>query len=253
MGVPGATGASATPIVEVSMGITLLDAPNPTQVPADDADALYRDREFVPSAIRAVELWTARLAADPGDFEAAWKLARGQYWLGTHGAPQAQRKASLDAGLRAARAAAALEPKRPEGHFWMAAHMGALAESFGMRQGLRYRKPIKASLDIVRALDPGYLQGSADRALGRWYFKVPGMLGGSLTRSEAHLRTALSYNEASIITRVFLAETLEAQGDRDAARQQLRTALDTPVDPDWAPEDRRFKQQAEQLLQKLSR
>ena len=135
----------------------------------------------------------------------------------------------------------------------MAANMGALAESFGMRQGIKYRKPIKESLEKVLALDPAFLQGSADRALGRWYFKVPGLFGGSNSKSEGHLRKALSYNQNSVITHVFLAETLDAQGKGDAARQEVRAALDAPLDPDWTPEDRRFKQQAEALLKKLSR
>ena len=57
--------------------------------------------------------------------------------------------------------------------------MGALAESFGMRQGIKYRGQIKDALLTTLKLDPAFLQGSADRALGRWYFKVPGLFGGS--------------------------------------------------------------------------
>ena len=75
---------------------------------------------------------------DPRDFDAAWKLARVSYWLGSH-APENERRAYLERGMQAARAAIALEPTRPEGHFWMAANMGALAESFGLRNGLQYR------------------------------------------------------------------------------------------------------------------
>jgi uncharacterized protein HemY len=105
----------------------------------------------------------------------------------------------------------------------------------------------------VLALDPGYLQGSADRALGRWYFKVPGMFGGDDRKSEAHLRKALSYNQNSVITRLFLAETLDELGHKDEAREQLRAALAAPIDPEWAPEDKRFKQQAEALLNKLTK
>ena len=230
-----------------------MDAREAVQVPDADPDALYRDRETLASATRAAELWAARLTARPNDFESAWKLSRARYWLGTNGLPEPQRRATLEQGIVAGRAAAALEPARPEGHFWIAANMGALAESFGLRQGVKYRKPIKEALETVLALDPAFLQGSADRALGRWYFKVPGMLGGSTTKSEQHLRKALVYGQHSIISRVFLAETLEAQGQRAAALQELRAALDAPLDPDWVPEDRRYKQQAEALLKKLSR
>jgi tetratricopeptide (TPR) repeat protein len=218
-----------------------------------DPDALYRDRESLASATAAAEIWAVRLAAAPADFESAWKLARMQYWLGTQGLPQARRRSALEQGVTAGRAAAELSPQRPEGHFWLAANMGALAESFGLGQGLKYRKPVKDALELVRALDPGFLQGSADRALGRWYLRVPALLGGSTRKSEAHLRQALSYDADSIITRVYLAETLEALGQRDAARQELRRALSTPLHPEWTPEDKHFKQQAASLLERLSR
>jgi tetratricopeptide (TPR) repeat protein len=246
----GAEAASVS--VWTSGGITLLDARHGAQVPEEDPDALYRERESLPQASKAVEIWSGRLAANPQDFESAWKLARGEYWLGTNGLPPPQRRTALERGVAAGKAAAAIEPKRPEGHYWMAANMGALAESFGLRQGIKYRTPIREALETVLAIDPVFLQGSADRALGRWYYKVPGMFGGDDHKSEQHLRKALGYNENSIITRLFLAETLDELGKHDEARGQLRAALSAPLDPDWEPEDKRFKQQAETLLKKLS-
>jgi tetratricopeptide (TPR) repeat protein len=247
------SGASGAWPAGDSVDIISLEARAAVQVPAENPDVLYRDRETLASATRAVEIWAARLAATPGDFEAAWKLARGRYWLGTNGLPPPERKAALEQGIAAARTGAALEPSRPEGHFWLAANMGALAESFGMRQGIKYRGAIKESLERVLALDPGFQQGSADRALGRWYFKVPGLFGGSDRKSEEHLRKALAYNPDSIITLLFLAETVEELGRKDEAKKMLQAALDAPLDPEWAPEDRRFKQQARTLLDRLSR
>jgi tetratricopeptide (TPR) repeat protein len=231
--------------------ISLLDAQGAPEVPAGDPDALYQQRESLAQATRAVAIWAARLQEDPGDFEAAWKLSRGHYWLGTHGLPRPERKAALEQGVAAARAAVAADPRRPDGHFWLAANMGALAESFGLRQGMRYRSAIRESLETVLALDRTYLQGSADRALGRWYFKVPGMFGGDLAKSETHLRTALGFNEHSVITRLFLAETLEARGQRDAAIDQLKAAIAAPPDPQWGPEDTHFREQAQARLTKL--
>lgn len=213
---------------------------------------MYRGRESLPQAMRATEIWAARLAANPKDFESAWKLARGHYWLGSNGLPAPERRAALERGVSAGKAAAAIEPHRPEGHYWMAANMGALAESFGMRQGIKYRTAIREALERVLAIDPAFLQGSADRALGRWYFKVPGLFGGDDHKSEQHLRKALAYNENSIITHLFLAETLEELDKRDEAVAELRAALAAPLDPDWMPEDKRFKEQAAALLKKLT-
>jgi hypothetical protein len=215
-----------------------------------DPDALYAARTDLAKARDAARIWAERLQKNPKDFEAAWKLARTRYWLGGH-APEAERKTLLEEGIAAGRTAVALEPKKPEGHFWIAANMGSLAESFGMRQGLKYRGEIKDELLLVLALDPGFQQGSADRALGRWYFKVPGLFGGSNKKSEEHLRKSLTYNQKSTASRFFLAETLLDMGRKTDARAELQTVLDAPLDPEWGPEDREFKDKAQRLLSTL--
>ena len=218
---------------------------------AVDPDSLYAQRDDLGSARRAAAIWTERLTANPKDFDSAWKLARARYWLGGH-APEAERKSILEQGIAAGRAAVAIDSTRPEGHFWIAANMGALAESFGMRQGLKYRGDIKAALLTVLKLDPAFQGGSADRALGRWYFKVPGLFGGSKTKSEEHLRRSLTYAPNSTASHFFLAETLLDAGRRDDARVELQRVLDAPADPDWGPEDREFKAKARALLSSLS-
>lgn len=212
-----------------------------------DPDALYAKREDIPSAREAAAIWQARVQQNPKDYEAAWKLARARYWLGGY-APAGDRKGFLEGGIEAARAAVALQPDRPEGHMWLAANMGALAESFGLRQGLKYRGAIKDELLAVLRIDPAFQQGSADRALGRWYFKVPGLFGGSNRKSEEHLRRALTYNPNSTISHYFLAETLLDEGKKEEARAELQKVIDAPLDPDWTPEDRDYKQRAQALL-----
>jgi tetratricopeptide (TPR) repeat protein len=215
-----------------------------------DPDALYAKREDLPSAREAAAIWQTRLQANAKDFESAWKLARADYWLGGH-ARENQRKAILEAGIGAARSAIALEPNRAEGHMWLAANMGALAESFGLRQGLKYRGAIKEELLTVLRIDPAFQQGSADRALGRWYFKVPALFGGSNKKSEEYLRRALAYNPNSTITHFFLAETLLDEGKKEEARAELQRVLDVPLDPDWTPEDRDFKVKAAAALKTI--
>ena len=102
-------------------------------------------------------------------------------------------------------------------------------------------------------LDPAFQQGSADRALGRWYYKVPGLFGGSKKKSEEHLRKSLTYNPNSIASRFFLAETLIEHGSQGRGdRASSQRVLDAPLDPDWAPEDREFKDKAQRLLTTLT-
>jgi hypothetical protein len=219
----------------------------PCRSAAQNADALYAARADLASARGAADLWAAELARAPTQFEPAWKLARVCYWLGGHG-PAAERRASLERGIAAADQAIAASADRPEGHFWKAANMGALAESFGLRAGLKYRKFIKEELEIVLRTNPAFMNGSADRALGRWYFKVPGLFGGSNVRAEEHLRASLKYDDQSTISHFFLAEVLLDTGRKADARAELQRVLDTPTSTEWAPEDEDFKAKARALL-----
>ena len=234
----------------LSLGSPLPSGVSRVQAGDQDPEALYRQRDTIASAQRAEQIWADRLAKDAKDFESAWKLARARYWLGTHAAEKT-RKDYLDSGITAGRAAIAVAPNKPEGHFWVAANMGALAESFGLRQGLKYRGEIRNELETVLRLDAAFQQGSADRALGRWYYRVPGLFGGSNKESEAHLRKSLTYNPNSTASLYFLAETLIDEKKKDEARTTLQKVLASPVDPDWGPEDREFKQKAETLLATL--
>lgn len=227
-----------------------MDAQTAAKDPAA-ADQLYAARSDGQSGQRAIAVWEAQLAAQPADFDAAWKLARAYYWLGTAGAPPAERRAALDKGIARGRLASTLQPDRVEGFFWMAANMGSLAEAFGLRQGLKYRTPIRTALEQARRLDPDYLDGSPDRALGRWYAQVPSMFGGDLTKAETHLRAALARKPDSVITLVFLAEVMEERKQTAEARRLAQAALDAPIDPAWAAEDAGHRDTARRLLGRL--
>ena len=215
-------------------------------------DALYADRVNLASARRAADSWSAALAKNPKDFAAAWKLSRADYWLGGHAA-QADQRGYYEAGIEAGRRASAIEPDKPDGHYWTAVNMGALAESAGLRAGLKYRKPIKTELETARRLAPAFLEGSADRALGRWYYKVPRLLGGSHKEAEEHLKASLRYKNDSTVTHYFLAELYADDGRTAEARMEIQKVLDAPIDRDWAPEDREWKTKAVQLLAALNR
>jgi tetratricopeptide (TPR) repeat protein len=215
----------------------------------NDPDRLYANRVDLVSVRRAVEIWSAAARVSPEAYDPLWKIARADYWLGGHVAEK-DRPDILEDGVARGRAAAALMPNRPEGHFWLAANMGAAGER-STKAGLSYRKAIKEELETVLRLDPAFLQGSADRALGRWYFKVPRLFGGSKKNAEDHLRASLKYDPHSTASHFFLAELLLANGRRDEARAEAQRVLEAAVDPEWEPENQEFKTQARSLLATL--
>lgn len=231
--------------------VILLLVAAPVRATDPDPDALYRQRADLARAREALGIWEARLAGDPRDFESAWKVARATYWIGPHQDRDAGRR-TLERGVAAGKQAAAISPGRPEGHFWMAANMGALAESHGMRQGLRYRGAIKEALERVVRIDPAFQRGSAYAALGRWYHMVPGLFGGSETKSEEYLRKALTFNPDSILVHFFLAETLFERDKVAEAIEELKRTVALPRDPDFEPEDREKQAKAAAELARRS-
>ena len=149
--------------------------------------------------------------------------------------------------------AIAARPNAPDGHFWLAANMAGYAQDHGIRGGLKYRGDIRDSLEKTLSLDPAFLQGSADRALGRWYFKVPGLFGGSkkkVGRAPAqgadvqptqHHLAHLSRRDA----RGARSQGGSDRGIEEGARSVTGSGL--------APEDTEFKQQAKTMLQEWQR
>jgi hypothetical protein len=212
-----------------------------------DPDELYRQRENLANAVRAASIWAQRSSVD---FAAAWQLARACYWIGTHEAEQ-NRRAALERGVTAGEHAIHLASDHPEGHFWLAANMGRLAESYGIIEALKFRGRIKDELERILLIDPGWQGGSADDALGQWYATVPRLFGGSRQRAEEHLRTALQHDANNTSALSFLGQMLANEGRVGEARILLRRVVDAPFNPEWAPEDREFKQKAAALLMKI--
>ncbi|MEO8481967.1 MAG: TRAP transporter TatT component family protein [Acidobacteriota bacterium] len=212
-----------------------------------DPDELYRRRDDLTSAMRAADIWAQRSRIDA---EAAWKLSRVSYWLGTHQA-DGSRRAALERGVGAGEDAVRLAGDRPEGHFWLGANMGELAQSGGPLTALRYRGRIKREFERVVDIDAAWQGGSADAALGQWYASVPRLFGGSPEEAERHFRLALAHDPNNTAALSYFAELLMASGRTGEARAYLRRVADVPFDPEWAPEDREFKREAAVLLGRL--
>jgi tetratricopeptide (TPR) repeat protein len=214
-----------------------------------EADVLFAGREDLTKARRAAEIWADAVQRNPLDFESACKLARARDWLGDH-VPKAEQSAQYALGMEAARLAIAARPNRPEGYFWLGSNMGKLAD-LGFMAGVKYFKAVREAFERAESLEPGFGGGSALTALGEWYLRVPGIVGGDKDKAEALLRRALTYDPASTVTHYLLANALLSANRKEEARAELQSAIDAPIGPDWIPEDRESKQKAREQLQKL--
>jgi tetratricopeptide (TPR) repeat protein len=239
------------PLAVAALAANLSAARAAPAASGDDPDALYRQRENLELAIRAADVWKARLSASPRDFDVACKLARARLYIGEM-LPRQQRAPHLKEGVAAARIAVALEPRRPDGYFWLGANMGSLAGASNVFTALRYRSPVREAFEAALARDPAFLRGGAFCTLGKYYNAVPGLFGGSKRKSEDLLRRCLAHDPGSTVGHYYLGQTLIALGRTAEARAALQAAIDAPPDPEYVPEGRVWKGRAQRLLARLN-
>lgn len=211
------------------------------------ADALFEERADLEKCRRSIEIYKKILEMDPREEEAAWKIARSCYWLGSH-SPEAKRIDIFEEGIFFAKKAVSLNPKSVAGHFWLGVSYGVYGEEKGILKSLSLIGPIKEEMQAVLSIDPSYQDGGAHRVLGRLYFKVPGLFGGSKKKSVEHLKKAIDIGPNNPMNHLYLAETYLKMGKKDLARKELENTINAPKTKD--PGDEEDKARASELLTK---
>jgi tetratricopeptide (TPR) repeat protein len=181
-------------------------------------------------------------------YQAYWRISRIHYFIGTHTEEKKEKQAIFAQGVYFGKKAIAAEPEKPDGHYWLAVNNGKYGEVKGVMKSLSLVKPIKKSLNKVIELDRTYEDGGADRVLGRVYFKLPGIAGGSKDKSMEHLEKSKELGPDDPVTRVYLAETYLAKKKVEEARAELDYVLNMDPDPRWVVGLDHARVDAEELL-----
>ncbi|MCB2186092.1 MAG: TRAP transporter TatT component family protein [Deltaproteobacteria bacterium] len=214
------------------------------------ADQLYAERADVAKAEQAAQLYEQALAADPRSEDAAWKLARTEYYLGNK-APKDQKEAIFQKGVDAAKKAVAINPKSVPGHFWLGVCYGVYGNAKGIMSSLSLVDPIKEEMETVLKLDPNYEGGGPQRVLGRLYFKLPGLMGGDNDKAVAYLQEAIKLGPTRWLNQLYLAEVYADLGKKDEAKALLEQVIAGPAPQGLEPEYQDWKALAEKQLKEL--
>jgi Tfp pilus assembly protein PilF len=213
------------------------------------ADQLYAQREDILRMRQGVVLLRQAYAADPGSYDAAWRLAKFNYYLATHTDGDERDKAFRD-GIEAGKSAIRLQGNRPEGHFWLGANYGGSLERATIF-GIATVEDVRNEMQTVLKLDEGYQNGSAYMVLGLVALKTPRLLGGDRQKAVAEMEKGLRFGETNALLRLHLAEAYQAVGRSEDARQQLNVINNMTPDPNYMPEHKEALAEARQLLEKL--
>lgn len=211
------------------------------------AETLYAQRASLERAREAVAVMRRARAADAGNYEAAWRLSKFNYYLGEYGKDERLRTEAFREGIVAGENAVNLDPNRPEGHFWLGANFGGRAKLQGPIYALSSVPDIRREMETVVKLDEGFQGGSAYMALGQIELEL-GILGGDPKRAVEYLEKGLRFGESNSVLRLRLAEAYLAVKRNEDARRQLEAVLKLAPSPEYAEEHRQAVEAARKIL-----
>lgn len=214
------------------------------------ADELYRQREDLSKLRQGITLLRQARVVDYANYEIAWKLAKFDYYLGSHTDNDRERDDAFREGIDAGKTAVQIAADKPEGHFWLGANYGGTAEH-SIVAGLATVEDIKREMEAVLKIDEGYQSGSAYLGLGQVYLQAPKILGGDTQKATSYLEKGLKFGPNNALLRARLAEAYEA-ANRDAdARREIDFLLKMTPHPDYVPEHKEAVDEARKLLKKM--
>jgi len=214
------------------------------------ADQLYGQRADLIQVRRGIVALRQALTKDPGNYDAAWKLSKFNYYLATHTDDAKERDDAFKAGIEAGKTAVQLHNDKPDGHFWLGANYGGAAEHSAI-QGLATVNDIQSEMQTVLRLDQGYQNGSAYMVLGLVYLNAPGIVGGDPKKAVEEMEKGLPFGEPNAFLHLHLAEAYKKVGRNDDARREVKKILAMTPDPNYLPEYKEASADAQKLLDQI--
>jgi len=216
-----------------------------------EAEPLYEGREDMTKARLAVTTLRQAHAADYGNYEAAWKLSRAAFYVADHTDNDTERDNMFREGTEAGKAAVALQPNKPDGHFWLGANYGGTA-AHSTLSNLSSFRDIKTEMETVLKLDESYQGYSAYIGLGRLYLSAPKVLGGDVSKAIEYLEKGIKLNPNNSVMRYYLAEAYETS-NRDAdAKKQIDAILTMTPEAKYVAEHKDTIEKAKKLQEKIA-
>ena len=206
--------------------------------PAGDADLLKaRDRQDR----AALEKMSAALQASadkaPSDADAHYRAALAYSYLGEISLElkdKAGAEKAADAGVHAAQAAIALQPKNAEYYRVLGTLCGQAIPAVNMLSALTYGKRAKEAIDKAMALDPKSARVHEAEGVGNYY--LPQQLGGGPEVAMKDFQKAIELDPKLADSYLWLALSLRKLHRNAEARQTLQHAIDLDPQRIWLKE-----------------
>jgi tetratricopeptide (TPR) repeat protein len=215
-----------------------------------EADQLYTQRADLVKARQGLIVLREAMSNNPTDYEVAWRMAKFNYYVGTHLSDATEKEKAFHEGIEAGKLAVKFNDNRPEGHFWLGANYGGNAE-ISTLAGLSDIEDIKREMETVLKLDQSYEGGSAYMALGQTYMKAPRIFGGDLAKAIEYLEKGIKVGPNNALMRLRLAQAYADAHRNEEARKQIEILMGITPTPGYEPEYNDAVKGARELQEKI--
>jgi tetratricopeptide (TPR) repeat protein len=227
------------------------DSPGrPTADVISEADTLYVGRLDLTKVRQGLIALRHSQATEAGNYDLAWRLAKFNYYLGSHTTDDTERDKAFRDGIEAGKVAVKLQDGKPDGHFWLGANYGgsAKASTFPLPSQI---EDIKREMEAVLKLDEGYQAGSAYMVLGQVYLESPRLLGHDAQKAIEYFQKGLKFGPNNALLRWHLAQAYADANRMEDARKEIETLQAMKVDPGYEPEHKEALEKVQRLAEKL--
>lgn len=216
----------------------------------DQAAHLFFNRHLAPGNLdSAYTLLAGIRRTEPADERCLYLWSRIHVRKGDQAKSKGDKIAFYERAKAIADTLKATNPNNPDGWMWWAVAQGRIGQTRGVMNSLFMVPNLKKSFSRVLELDS--TNATAYDAFGVLYYELPGIAGGSLTKSEEYLLKGLKHDPNYTVLRLDLAKVYVKQKRWTEAEKQLEAliATTTPTCPaDFVLDD---KPEALELLKKI--
>jgi hypothetical protein len=220
---------------------------------AANSDILFQGPESALARQKDHELIKIAIERFPDSYELLWRGGRAAWAIGDRLDDEADSDRLEELGLEAlawTKRAVELRPDGIEGHFWHGLAISVYSRGISIVKALfkGLGGEFEDDMNFVIGRDPAWGGGGAQRALGRYYYRLP-RIKRDLPRSEALLRESLRYEPKRLRTHLFLADTLAASDRPSEAAREYEFVLSRAPGPNDLNEVDTLRARAREGLQ----
>ncbi|MGC8771645.1 MAG: hypothetical protein ACP5Q5_10385 [Brevinematia bacterium] len=215
--------------------------------------ALRNTREGI---MKLLNILSNDYRTNSNSYDLNWQLSAMTYFYGDYYVNDNEtKKRVFETAMKFGKRAVELNPKGPDGHYWLGIAYAKWSEANGILSSLFYADDVLEEMTRTIELQPDFLWGLALAVRSRVYSVAPGwpISVGDRKKAYIDIYQALKYGSTYRLNYKFYAEILIDDGKLKEAKEVIEKALAFPLDKRIPLEEEKTIKELNDLMKKVVR